>query len=275
MRSLLQLRPFFLPVLVILLGFQALAAEQSQKVAEPKIGIDYSVLGTNINMDIPFKNEQGQTVTFRQLSGGKPIVLALVYYRCRSLCSPFLNGVAKMVDISPVYIRPGKEYTLVTLSFDELETPDLARQKKENYLANLRHPETVDASKWHFLTGSRESILQLTQSLGFTFKRVGDEFQHPSSLIVLAPSGKVSRFMRGIQFMPAEVMIAVTDAREDRWAPTIKKIVKFCFVEDQKGRGYYFDFLKVTGVMLLTIIFSVTGLLTLLLKVKKKPGAGE
>ena len=98
---------------------------------------------------------------------------------------------------------------------------------------------------------------------------------HASSLIILSPSGIISRYIRGLSFLPVEVMVSVTNAMEGKWAPTVKKIVKFCFSEEPQGRGYYFNFLKVTGVIIvLSILFTVT-ILTILLNRKKKPQISE
>ena len=67
----------------------------------------------------------------------------------------------------------------------------------------------------------------------------------------------------------AEIMVSVTNAMEGKWAPTLRKIVNFCFVEEPEGRGYYFNFLKVTGVLILASIMITILVLTTALH--KKP----
>lgn len=233
-----------------------------------EIGIDYSNLGKKIDLNIPFIDEAGNNVTLGELSGNRPIVLALVYYKCTSICSPFLNGIAKMIDQSPLYFLPGNSYSLVTLSFNHLEDHELAFAKKANYIANLKNPGNINKDEWHFLTSNKSGIEKITKQVGFFFEKDGDAFKHASTLIVISPTGKISRYIRGIKILPIDLMMAVTDAREDKWAPTVKKFVKLCFVKDPEGKGYYFDFLKITGILMLITIFGGIGLLTFLVRKK-------
>ena len=56
-----------------------------------KVGINQK-MGAQIPLDLPFTDESGRDVTLRQYFG-KPVILALVYYQCPSLCNMVLNGV--------------------------------------------------------------------------------------------------------------------------------------------------------------------------------------
>lgn len=237
-----------------------------------EVGIDDSFLGQTVPMDLVFTDETGQDITLKQASGGKPTVLALVYYNCSSICNPFLNAIVDVINQSPRAFLPGDKYNVVAVSFDPNESHEIAAQKKQSYFNLFEGKTDIEENSFRFLSGDSASISTLTESVGFYYKpdEVGG-FQHASSIIVLSPSGIISRYMRGLYFLPVELMVSVTNAMEGKWAPTIRKIVKFCFVEEPEGRGYYFNFLKVTGVLVLAAIFLTTLFLSLL--IKKTPEA--
>ena len=62
------------------------------------VGIEQK-MGAQVPLDLPFNDESGRTVTLRQYLG-KPVILALVYYQCPSLCNMVLNGVVRSVQES-------------------------------------------------------------------------------------------------------------------------------------------------------------------------------
>ncbi len=86
----------------------------------------------------------------------RPVILTLVYYSCPMLCTLVLNG---MVDaLKQIDMVPGKDFEIVSVSFDPTETPTLAKFKKQNYLNDYGRPEA--AAGWHFLVGQPEPIRQ-------------------------------------------------------------------------------------------------------------------
>jgi protein SCO1/2 len=163
--------------------------------------------------------------------------------------------------------EPGKEYGVVAFSFDEQETPGLALEKKGFYLKMIEKPFPEDA--WKFLTDDRESIHQLTEAIGFRFKREGKDFLHPVSLIILSPEGKIVRYLYGPDPLSLDLKMALLEASEGRVGPTITKVLRFCFSYDPKGRKYVFNTLKVTATV--TILFALSFGAFLLFKGKKHP----
>ena len=68
----------------------------------------------------------------------------------------------------------GKEFEVLTVSFDPQDTPAEANAKKSLYVG--LYTRKGGAKGWHFLTGNESSIRQLTDAVGFgslTVARVG------------------------------------------------------------------------------------------------------
>jgi protein SCO1 len=252
---------FFFMIAIVLHG-RALAHVENPK-DQASIGIDQK-LGQSVPLNLTFNDENGDSVSLKQLVHS-PTILVLVYYHCTNVCSFLLQNVADVLNRLPA--EPGKEYAVLSISFDENEKPGLALQKKEIYLKMIEKPFPRDA--WRFLTGDKENIHELTDAVGFHFKREGEDFQHPVSLIILSQDGKIVRYMFGTDFLPLDLKMALIEASQGRIGPVISKALRFCFSYDPKGKRLVFNTLKVTGSV--TILFALSFIIFLIFKSKKQP----
>ncbi len=239
--------------------------EQSKDLSG--IGIDEK-LGQRIPLDLTFNDETGKPVALRQLIR-TPTVLVLVYYHCPNVCSLLLQNLADVLNRLPA--EPGKEYSVISISFDESEKPHLAFQRKKFYLKMIQKPFPEDT--WRFLTGDKDNIRKLADGVGFRFKRVGEDFEHPVSLMILAPDGKITRYMYGTDILPFDLKMALIEASQGKIGPAISKVVRFCFSYDPKANKLVFNTLKVTGTV--TLLFALSFVVFLLFKGRKQPPQEE
>ena len=178
-------------------------------------------LDQQLPLDLVFRDESGQHVKLGQYFGQKPVVLAFVYYDCPMLCTQVLNGMVTSFRVLPFQI--GKEFDVVTVSFDPRETNTLATAKKQIYLNYL--PERMRAganSGWHFLTGDQASITQLTEAVGFHYRydEATKQFAHASGIMLTTPQGKLSRYFYGIDYPARDLRLGLIEssAKQD-WEP--------------------------------------------------------
>ncbi|HBH60650.1 MAG TPA: SCO family protein [Nitrospiraceae bacterium] len=236
----------FFIVLLCFLSHPVYGALQS---GPPQTGIDEK-LGQYVPLDLAFTDEEGKSVLLKELVS-RPTVVSLIYYTCSGACPALLSGLSEALDA--LELTPGKEFTVLTVSFDETDTPSTAAETKRNYLSGM-HTQFPE-SEWKFLTGSSENIRKLTDSVGFRFARVRNGFLHPVSLIVLSPEGKVIRYLYGTSFLPRDLSMAVYEASQGRPGRTVGKLLLYCFSYDPQGKKYVFNILKVVGTV--TILFVI------------------
>ena len=153
------------------------AVAQRQEAAPQvlnEVGIDEQ-LGGQIPLDLHFRDENGTEVALASLfPGDRPVVLSLNYSDCPMLCTLVLNG---LVDgLEELSWTPGREFDVISVSIDPLETPQRARLTKQKYLRDYGRPET--AAGWHFLTGTQENIQRLADAVGFRYKYVEKDKQY-------------------------------------------------------------------------------------------------
>ena len=199
------------------------------------VGIDQK-LNSQVPLDAPFTDQEGRPVTLGQYFGKKPIVLALVYYRCPSLCNLMLEGVVN--SVRNVEFTTGKEYDLVVVSIDPNETTALAQAKRQEYL-ELYARSGADRG-WHFLTGPQESITPLAKSVGFRYlyDPATTQFAHASGIMVLTPEGKVARYLMGVEYPPKFLRMALVEASQGKIATPADKLNLFCYEYDPATGKY-------------------------------------
>src|SRR4051794_31025031 len=89
-------------------------------------------LNNQIPLDAVFRDEDGREVQLKNYLGQRPAVLALVYYRCPMLCTMTLNSMS--AAFKPQKLEIGKDFDVITVSFDPRETYELAAAKKRTYV---------------------------------------------------------------------------------------------------------------------------------------------
>ncbi|WP_243838384.1 SCO family protein [Nitratidesulfovibrio liaohensis] len=222
---------------------QATATDPSAQT--PLAGVDER-LGEIIPEGILLRDESGKPIDPRTLMD-VPVIIAPIYYSCPTVCNMLQSSLARVLP--QMSLQAGKEYRVLSVSFDETDTPQLATRKKQNYFAamNFAYPE----DGWRFLSGDLASINRFMEAIGFRFTRQGRDFIHPVVLVVTAPGGKVVRYLYGQNFMPFDLTMAVTEASHGTIGLSVKRVLSYCFTYDPEGRRYVFDFMRIAGAIIL------------------------
>ena len=186
--------------------------------------------------DIALRDEDGRAVRLQDYYGRKPLVVALVYYDCPMLCTMTLNGLVSAMNA--IAFDAGKEYEVVTVSFEPRETPQLAAAKKQTYLKRYVRPNA--GAGWHFLTGEPADITRLTQAIGFRYAWDAErrQYAHPAGLVVLTPDGRIARYLFGIEYAPKDLRFALVEASEGRVGGLVDQAVLYCYQYDPMTGRY-------------------------------------
>jgi protein SCO1/2 len=211
------------------------------------LGVDEH-LGAKIPLDLTFRDETGRPVNLAYLVAGPTIILP-VYYSCTNICNFLQGGMA--AALPAVQRTPGKDYTVLSISFDETETPALAARFKKTYLHGMT--ATFPERGWRFLTGDADSIRRLTDAAGYHFQRRGRDFIHPVACFVVAGDGTIVRYLYGTTFQPKDLTLALLEARDGRVGATIRTVVGYCFSFDPAGRNYVFNLLRVSATVVILV----------------------
>lgn len=221
----------------------------SQRQEDAATGLDER-LGAKIPLDLTFRDETGKPVKLSELVTGPTIILP-VYYSCTHECSLLQQGLASA--LTEVKRKPGAEYRVISVSFDETETPAMAARAKRMYLTSMGTPFPEDG--WWFLTGDAPEIRRLTEAAGYRFERKGHEFVHPVASFVVARDGMIVRYFYGTMFLPKDLTLALLEAQSGTVGVTVRKVLGYCFSFDPKAKTYVFNLLRVSA----TVVFLTAG----------------
>lgn len=231
------------------------------------VGLDDKI-GAKLPLKAEFMNEFGEKVKLGDyFDGRRPVLLSLNYFRCPMLCGLQLNALVNGGEAARAEGRtsgligldwtPGQEFVLLTVSFDPLERPPLARKKKQNYMALYERPGAETG--WHFLTGMRHNIQAVTEAVGFKVKWNADrrEYAHPPVIVVCTPDGVVSQYLTGLVYESEDIKKALVMAGRGEKGTFFEQVGLFtCFVYNPKDGTYSADAMK---------IMRTTGILTVIL----------
>ena len=215
------------------------------QINNSQIGI-YEHLDEFIRDDIELIDKDSSLVNLKSIID-KPTVFAFIYYNCPGLCSPLLGGLAEVIDRTEMTL--GKDYQVITISFNPNDYPSLGIKKKANYVKGMKNPH--DENQWIWLTGDSSNIAKVTDNLGFKFKKEGKEYVHAAAIMVVSPHGKITRYLHGTYFLPFDLKMAVVESSKEVSGPTINKVLKFCFSYDPEGKKYVFNITKISGIIIL------------------------
>jgi protein SCO1/2 len=199
------------------------------------VGIEQR-LDAQVPAELPFVDDTGRQVKLGDYFGKKPLILNLVYYNCPMLCGEALAGLTSSMKL--VKFDLGNEFEIVTVSFNPLETPELAAEKKRDYLKRYGRP-TV-AAGWHFLTGPADSINALTKAVGFQYQYDAklNQYAHATAIMVLTPQGHISRYFYGVDFPPKDLRMGLVEASQGKIGNAVDQILLYCYHYDPATGKY-------------------------------------
>ncbi len=217
----------------------------AQAMPNNQVGIDEK-LGAFIPLDLTFRDEEGQSVALRELITG-PTIIVPIYYSCPNVCAFLQADLARNLPL--VKMQPAQDYRVLSISFDELDTPAAARAARKTYLTAMGQP--FPEQGWRFLTGEADASRALTEAAGYRYLRQGNDFLHPVVIFVVTGEGRIVRYLHGTRMLPMDLTLALTEASEGRLGSTIRKVVRFCFSYDSQQKHYVFNLLRIAATVIL------------------------
>jgi protein SCO1 len=232
-----------------------------------KIGIDQN-LNTQIPLDLVFRNELGKEVQLKDLINGKPTVLSLVYYRCPMLCTMTLNGMSSA--FKPLKLDVGRDFNVITVSFDPRETPHLAADKKRAYLKEYNRSGAENG--WHFLTGDQKSIATLAQSCGFRYyyDPKTNQYAHASGIMIITPDGRLSRYFYGLEYSANDLRLGLVEASGNKIGTPADQLMLLCYQYDPTSGRYGFAVIRAVQLGGIITVAAITTFIVVALKREKR-----
>lgn len=234
-----------------------LIAEGEGSLRMPKEMAESELLdkaGAHLPLDVEITNQDGRKIklaSYFSAEDQRPLILTLGYYGCPMLCSLVLNGLVE--SLKKLSFQPGDDYRLISVSIDDRETYQLAKQKQIAYLGALAQS---DEKVWQFHVANAAEVKRLADAVGFNyiFDQRDNQFVHGAGFFVISPSGVLSRTLFGISFNPSDIKLALTEAAQGKIGSFVDRVLLSCFHYDPDSHRYG---IYILGVMRLGGIITI------------------
>jgi protein SCO1/2 len=221
-------------------------------------------LGEQIPLELSFAASTGDDVRLGSyFDDGRPVVLALVYYRCPVVCTLVMQ---RMVEtFAEMDFSIGQDFNVVYLSIDDSEGPTAARTKQIELLGQYgRGGGASIEENWGFLTGDAISVRQVADAVGFDYRKLPNgEYSHPVVFMVLSPDGRVMRYMYGYDQPPRQMKLALLDASEGKIARSLMdRVLHFCYQFDPDAGAYTIQamqLMRLGGLLTMVLLIGLIG----------------
>jgi protein SCO1/2 len=245
------------------------ASAQSTPAYLKNAGIDQ-----NLNHSLPlsdrFLDEHGNEVVLGSYFGHRPVVMALVYFKCGMLCPQVLHGMGSALKQTGLHL--GHDYDVVVASFDPTDTAADSADAKQHFLSMLGDSSASDSV--HFLSGPQASITDLSQATGFHYVQVPgpdgkmNQFAHSSVIMIITPDGRMSKYLSGVEYQPRDVRLALVEASNHKIGSFSDLILLYCCNYTPSQGRYTVAIMRVMG---LAAMGSVLMLILVVYLLGKKP----
>ncbi len=143
-------------------------------------GVARASPGSAYRLDLKFTDDHG---TLRELAQwqGRPVVIAMGYGACRSVCSATLRTLEELQAAAD---RQGAAVDIVVASIAPAEDTPQA-------WSDYRKTRRLDRANWSFLSGSPGDTRRLARFLGVKFWYYDDHLMHDFKIVRLAPDGSI------------------------------------------------------------------------------------
>jgi protein SCO1 len=237
---------------MVLLAVSAFGQGMSSGILSPSPsvrppGLKNVGIQQNLNQEIPaelaFTDDLGRSVHLGDYFGKRPLILNLVYYNCPMLCGEVLSGLEH--SLSMMQFDVGKEFDVITVSFDPSETPEMAAKKKSEFLR--RYKRAGAEQGWHFLVGKPDAIDALTKAAGFQYQYDAKtkQFAHATAILVLTPEGRIAQYYYGVEYPPKDLRLGLVEAGKGKIGNIVDQLLLYCYHYDPEQGKYSATILRV------------------------------
>lgn len=188
--------------------------------------------GADLPLQAAFTDSAGRAVHLADEfpRGAGPTLLMLGYHRCPQLCGLATQGVLESLRQSGL---PARAARVLFVSVDPAERAADAADKRRadlGYARLLAGGQATAPPAIERLVGPAASIAALAGRVGFAYAS-GDaaaRFSHPAGVVVVTPAGRVSSYLMGVRFDPAELRQAIDDARSGQVGRPSDRLALLC-----------------------------------------------
>jgi protein SCO1/2 len=221
-------------------------------------------LNQSLPLDLTFTDDLGRTVRLGDYFGKKPVVLSLVYFNCPMLCGEVLSGLEHSLRMMKFDV--GKEFDVITVSFDPKDTPEMAAKKKAGFIKRYKREGAEQG--WHFLVGKQDAIDALTKAAGFQYEydEKTKQFAHATAIMIATPDGKIAQYYYGVEYPPKDLRLGLVEAGKGKIGNVVDQLLLYCYHYDPEQGKYSATILRLLRLAGIATMLSLGTLIFVMIR---------
>lgn len=220
-------------------------------------------LGNRLRGETWLTDAEGRDFRVAEMMG-KPLILLLSYYGCDGSCPTINAELAKVLEKVGRF-QLGKDYRVLTVSFDKRDTVETA---KSFFIKSAASPAATRGAWRHAVLkadGAGGGVEKFAGEVGFRFfwSDAAGAFLHPNVLVFLTPEGRVARYIYGTRMDAQTIELAITDADWERISSStavFDMVTGACFSYNYAEGRYQWNYSLLAGVGSLLLGLFLMGL---------------
>ncbi len=238
----------FLSAIILLLTAFGAEAQQAGftkpagPVQPPSVRLQQEVgyepkLGNALPLEALVTTEDGSTVSLGSfLSPTKPVLMVFYYQSCPMLCSLQLESVVASLKGTKYIVN--RDFTFLAVSMDPSDTVEGSAKAKRK--VTNAYGQSGSEAGFHFLTGAPDVIKRITASAGYRYywDEESKQWAHATGVLLLAPDGRMARFLPGIEPFPRDLQFALLEASQGQIGTVVDRVILYCYQYNESSGRY-------------------------------------
>ena len=197
-------------------------------------------LGESLPLDAMVTDETGATVSlgsyFVGAAARRPVLVVFYYQSCPMLCSLQLESVVASLKGTKYLVN--RDFTFLAISMDPNDTVEGSLKAKRK--VTNAYGQSGSEAGFHFLTGAEDQIKRITSAAGYRYyyDEASKQWAHATGVLLLAPDGRMARYLPGIEPFPRDLQFALLEASEGRIGTIVDRVVLYCYRYDESSGRY-------------------------------------
>jgi protein SCO1/2 len=160
----------------------------------------------------------------------------------------------------------GKEFDVITVSFDPKDTPEMAAKKKAEFIKRYKREGAEQG--WHFLVGRQDAIDALTKAAGFQYEydEKTKQFAHATAIMIATPDGKIAQYYYGVEYPPKDLRLGLVEAGKGKIGNVVDQLLLYCYHYDPEQGKYSATILRVLRLAGIATMLSLGTLIFVMIR---------
>ncbi len=185
--------------------------------------------------DILLEIHTGKKIPLRVFGEGKPMIINPIYTKCSSACPLMTEGLKKVINDLKDSVK------VISFSIDPRDNlEDLKRFAIDHNLPD----------NWVVAKSPQANTLLKAIDFRYIYDQSLGEFDHPNFYVIITPTGKISRYIYGVNPRRRDLVLAILEAKREnvRLSP-VEGFFLRCFRYDPERGTYEVDWFFVFDVI--------------------------